>query len=197
VTAAQRKRRATPRAEESPEAEAAVDVAADAERNFFAMDVVSHTGTFRVLLNSIRVANGAVVDDFKTWANVVLITRGRANCAIWYAGETDGSLAKTSVRTGPRRQTMPVSESRVSQSPATLCPQVTNGNEDAAYNYIRHSKPIPLNDSALTDLASSKLMVRPQRGQKLPNFVLTPIFRSTSTAAAHGTTTRTRSWAGL
>lgn len=57
-------------------------------------------GAFRVALHSINVSrkDGVVEDDFKTWAHTVLVLRGRASNALWYADEAEGNLAKTSVR---------------------------------------------------------------------------------------------------
>jgi len=53
--------------------------------------------TFRVLLHAVAVhrADGEEEDDFKTWAHAVVLTHGRPNGRLWYAG--DEMLGRTSV----------------------------------------------------------------------------------------------------
>ena len=93
-------------------------------------------GTFRVNLQSISVErqDRQPEDDFKTWGQVVVLTRGRPSARFWYAGaDSDANLGKTSV---------------------------TPGNEAAAYNFVRSSKPFPLDVATLSDLCSSQVQVR-------------------------------------
>ena len=80
-------------------------------------------GELRVALHSITVArvDGAVEDDFKTWAQVVWLNPdGMPNDAAWYAAGDDALLA---------------------------CTSVTNGCEAAAYNYARVSKALALTEA--------------------------------------------------
>lgn len=36
-------------------------------------------------------------DDFKTWAQCIVVTRGRQSNKFWYASDADANLGKTSV----------------------------------------------------------------------------------------------------
>lgn len=97
-------------------------------------------GTFRVALQSVSLKrrDGGVEDDFKTWALCAVVSGAtrRSLPRVWYADGADAPLAKTSV---------------------------TNGF-DAAYNYVRASKPVPLEDGALTDLVEALLTVNVFKG---------------------------------
>jgi hypothetical protein len=88
----------------------------------------------RISLTSLTIqrSDGAVEDDFKTWAEVTLLgSDGVPDARRWYAGE-DANLGRTSV---------------------------TNGNE-AAYNYARASKAIGLTEPEVTAVVASTLVVR-------------------------------------
>lgn len=54
---------------------------------------------FRVSLSSLIAVrtDGVPEDDFKTFAQATVLTRGRPNATLWYASESDIQLAKTSV----------------------------------------------------------------------------------------------------
>jgi hypothetical protein len=41
--------------------------------------------------------DGTTEDDFKTFAQVTILTRGRPNARLWYANDSDVQFAKTSV----------------------------------------------------------------------------------------------------
>lgn len=101
-------------------------------------------GSFRVALQSISIErqDRQPEDDFKTWGQVVVLTRGRPSARFWYAGaDSDANLGKTSV---------------------------TPGNEAAAYNFVRSSKPFPLDVATLSDLCSSQVQVRCRERRKAP-----------------------------
>ena len=132
----------------------------------------------RISLHTISVQreDGAVEDDFKTWSEVVLLGGdGVPSALAWYAGE-DANLARTSV---------------------------TNGNEQAAYNYARTSKPLALTEAAVSSLVASTVVVRLLRGCPAPFSMLVclflshthipPLCRSSCGAAARATRPPTRS----
>jgi hypothetical protein len=62
-------------------------------------------GSFKVSLDRVSFArtDGAQEDTPQTWASVVLVTRGRANNALWYAAGDDAVLSKTPVRVARAR----------------------------------------------------------------------------------------------
>ena len=95
--------------------------------------------TIRVALHTITVkrVDGAPEDDFKTWAQVLLLpASGVPDNATWYACGEDAALARTSV---------------------------TNGGDAAAYNYARVSRGIALTEDAVTELVAASLLVRARR----------------------------------
>lgn len=92
--------------------------------------------TLRVALHSITVrrVDASPEDDFKTWAQVVLLPAdGVPSASLWFATGEDAALA---------------------------CTSVTNGSEGAAYNYVRLSKPIALTEEAVSEVVSSTVLVR-------------------------------------
>ncbi len=90
----------------------------------------------RIKLHDISLSrsDGAEEDDFKTWSQIQLVTRGSPNSALWY-GPLDGqkqSLAFTSA---------------------------ANGFKKAQYNYDRGTKSVVLNNQLICDLYESRLEV--------------------------------------
>lgn len=109
---------------------------------------------FRIALSSLIAVrtDGAPEDDFKTFAQATVLTRGRPNATLWYASESDIQLAKTSVCRRDSRGAQ-----RIPSSVYPFWGQVTNGFE-AAYNYARDSKQQPATDEAVTELVQSLLL---------------------------------------
>ena len=89
----------------------------------------------RVALHTITVkrVDGAPEDDFKTWAQVLLLPPDGVPSNLFYASGEDAALA---------------------------CTSVTNGSEAAAYNYARVSRPLALTEASVTELVGSSLLVR-------------------------------------
>jgi len=98
-------------------------------------DISSEDGGYlRIALNTLEVhrEDGTVEDDFKTWAECVLLGLDELpDGTLWYAG-SDVNLARTSV---------------------------TNGNEGVAYNYARKSKSVVLTEEGVTSLLNTRLVV--------------------------------------
>jgi hypothetical protein len=109
-----------------------------------------HPSNLRVALHAItfKRTDGAVEDDVKTWAQVVWLgSDGVPSDASWYATGDDALLA---------------------------CTSVTNGCEEAAYNYARVSKALPLSEEAVSELVASSLLVRGVAGAHLASRVKAP-----------------------
>lgn len=55
---------------------------------------------FRIALSTFSATrtDGVAEDDFKTFAQATILTRGRPNSNLWYTADTDIQFAKTSVR---------------------------------------------------------------------------------------------------
>ena len=90
---------------------------------------------FRLSLTTISIdrVDRSPEDDFKTWAQTVVVTGSRLSSRFWFAGdEKEINLGKTSV---------------------------VGGNEHAPYSFARNSKDFPVDNSTLSEFSSSFLQV--------------------------------------
>jgi hypothetical protein len=96
--------------------------------------VTTSVPPFRCVISAAALTAAEVEDDLKTWALISVM--GPLAGQLWYSGETDSNLAKSSV---------------------------TNGLEPA-YGYSRASKTISLTEDALSQLAGCTLVVSLLKG---------------------------------
>jgi len=95
----------------------------------------STEANFRLALTTISIdrVDRSPEDDFKTWAQTVVVTGSRLSSRFWFAGdEKESNLGKTSV---------------------------VGGNENAPYSFARNSKDFPVDNATLSEFSSSFLQV--------------------------------------
>ena len=95
----------------------------------------STQANFRLALTTISIdrVDRLPEDDFKTWAQTVVVTGSRLSSRFWFAGdEKESNLGKTSV---------------------------VGGNENAPYSFARNSKDFPVDNATLSEFSSSFLQV--------------------------------------